>query len=99
MGMKMRVTANRLIEERGVQLAIVYFSRRNDLLVTQPREFDYGVDILVSITQHGQVTGRLFGVEIKASRDLQVKPINSSKNEYKVKVAPPKMLRDLPFPI
>lgn len=95
----MSVTDSWPIAQRAIQLAIVYFSRRHDLLITQPPEFDYGVDLLVSITQHGQLTGRLFGVQIKASRYLQVQPISVGKNAYKIKVATPEVLKDLPFPL
>jgi hypothetical protein len=99
MEMTMRITESWPIAQRAIQLAIVYFSRRSDLLITQPHEFDYGVDLLVSVTQHGQITGRLFGVQIKASRHLQVKLINLANNEYMIKVATPEVLKDLPFPL
>jgi len=99
MEVTMRVTESWLIGQRAIQLAIVYFSRRNDLLITQPPEFDYGVDLLISVTQHGQPTGRLFGVQIKASRHLQIKSVSLDKNEYKIKVATPEVLKDLPFPL
>lgn len=99
MEITMRVTESWLIAQRAIQLAIVYFSRRNDLLITQPPEFDYGVDLLVSIPQHGQLTGRLFGVQIKASRHLQVQPISVGKNAYKIKVSTPEVPKDLPFPL
>jgi hypothetical protein len=99
MEMTVRVAESWLIAQRAIQLAIVYFSRRNDLLITQPHECDYGVDLLISVTQHGQLTGRLFGVQIKASRHLQIKPISGDKNEYKIKVAIPEVLKDLPFPL
>lgn len=95
----MRVTESWPIEERATQLAIVYFSRRNDLLIKQAHEFDYGIDLLIHITQHGQLTGRLFGVHIKASRHLQARRVRLDKNEYTIKVTAPETLKDLPFPL
>ncbi len=97
--MTMRVTESWPIEERATQLAIVYFSRRNDLLIKQAHEFDYGIDLLINITQHGQLTGRLFGVHIKASRRLQARRVSLDKNEYTIKVTAPESLKDLPFPL
>jgi hypothetical protein len=99
MEMTMSVTESWPIEERATQLAIVYFSRRNDLLIQQAHAVDLGVDLLITLTKHGQLTGRLFGVQIKAGRHVQVKPVNVEKNAYRIRVGSPEVLEDLPFPL
>lgn len=50
---------------RSKALAVVYLTRRDDLIVdTEKKEHD--LDILVSIRQNGKNINRIFGVEVKA---------------------------------
>lgn len=54
------------LTERAKQLAIVYLSRREDLVIRQESAAtDSGVDLLVSLTKAGNYTGRVFGVQVK----------------------------------
>ncbi|MCB9077452.1 MAG: DUF4365 domain-containing protein [Anaerolineaceae bacterium] len=57
------------ITERAEQLAFIYLSRRDDLVITKQND-DYGIDFLVSIVEAGKYTGRVFGVQIKAGLSL-----------------------------
>lgn len=86
------------VEQRGVALAVLFLSRRSDLLITEYGENDYGVDLLVNISRDGEFTGRMFGVVIKASRFLQAKPLNGN-GEFGVDVATRSFWQDLPLPL
>jgi hypothetical protein len=50
---------------RSEALAVVYLTRRDDLIVYRDTK-DYDLDVLVSISKNGEDINRLFGVEIKA---------------------------------
>lgn len=87
------------VEQRAIHLAIMYLTRRDDLVVTQP-DVDYGLDILVEISQENKATGRMFGVQIKAGQYLKITPDGSSGNrEVKIAIELPSALEDLPFPL
>ena len=53
---------------RSEALAIVYLTRRDDLIVSQPQaQGAGGLDIIVTITKDGNSSGRMFGVELNAT--------------------------------
>jgi hypothetical protein len=84
---------------RSEALAVVYLTRRDDLIVSQQQK-DTGLDLLVTITQDGKSSGRMFGVEVKATASssnlIQHDNIFKLKNnQYKNLQS----LRDLPFPV
>ncbi|MBD2495729.1 DUF4365 domain-containing protein [Nostoc sp. FACHB-280] len=54
------------IAERAEYLAVMYLTRRNDLVTERMKSADYGFDILVTILRDNLPTGRVFGVEVKA---------------------------------
>jgi len=86
--------------ERAEQLAIVYLSRRNDLVITRQTGPDYGLDFLVTLTKEGDYTGRIFGVEVKALRSRkQVRPVLRDSDEIKIEVRQIEILKDIPFPV
>ncbi len=89
--------------QRAEHLAILHLTRRSDLLVSEPRlEADNGVDFLVEICKNSRITGRMFGVQVKASTHLQISPL--TENEVKIAhrdgaaIHLPSTLEDLPFP-
>jgi len=86
-----------LLEQRALHLAIVHLSRRDDLSIEQPKD-DYGVDLLVTVNQDGKITGRLFGVIVKASRSLSVRA-SGEENQFKIQTNLPRILEELPFPL
>ena len=84
---------------RAEQLAILYLSRRDDLIITRS-EADYGIDFLVSICKDNKLIGRVFGVQIKAIMSL--KPLcqgSFDSNEIKLNVGKTFVLKDIPFPL
>ncbi|MEA5579301.1 DUF4365 domain-containing protein [Anabaena sp. UHCC 0451] len=86
---------------RSEALAVVYLTRRDDLIVSQQeKDKDTGLDLLVKITKDGNYTGRIFGVEVKAivssSDVIQHNDIFKLKNN---KYKNLKVFRDLPFPV
>lgn len=86
---------------RSEALAIVSLTRRDDLLVSQQqKDKDTGLDLLVKITKDGNYTGRIFGVQVKAtvssSELIQDDDIFKLKNQEYNNL---KVFRDLPFPV
>ncbi|MEH2378021.1 MAG: DUF4365 domain-containing protein [Nostoc sp.] len=95
----METAAPWYIGKRAESLAIVYLTRRDDLIISQPTP-DKGLDFLITITKDGVSSGRLFGVEVKATvstpgliqhHDIFKLKNNSNKNTN--------FFRDLPFPV
>lgn len=85
---------------RSEALAVVYLTRRDDLIVSQQQK-DTGLDLLVTITQDGKYSGRMFGIEVKAtasSSDLiQEQDFFKVKNKkYNFNIS---FFKDLPFPM
>jgi hypothetical protein len=88
------------LEERAEQLAIVYLSRRNDVVITRQRDgSDDGIDLLVSLLKTGTSTGRVFGIEVKALRsNRQIHPA-SQREEVRINLSKVGVPRDIPFPL
>jgi hypothetical protein len=89
------------ISFRAEALAIVCLTDRDDLLVSQQqKDKDTGLDLLVKITKDGNYTGRIFGVEVKAtvssSELIEHDDMFKLKNQEYNKL---KNFRDLPFPV
>jgi len=86
--------------ERAEQLAIVYLSRRNDLVITRQTGRDLGLDLMVTLTKDGQYTGRVFGVEVKALRShKQVRQDSSDEDEFQIEVRQMGIPKEIPFPL
>jgi hypothetical protein len=51
---------------RAEDLAFIHLTRRDDLVVNRVQSPEAGVDFLVTVTRHGEPTGRMFGVQVKA---------------------------------
>jgi hypothetical protein len=86
--------------ERAEQLAIVYLSRRNDLVVLRNTGPYYGWDLLVSLTKGGEYTGRMFGVAVKALRShQQVHGISTGSEEVRIAINKHSVPEDIPFPL
>ena len=83
------------INERAKHLAVVYLTRRQDL-VTERMTADYGFDILVTILRDKLPTGRVFGVQVKgqdkAFKDIQELSLSFTGKETNY-------FLDLPFPV
>jgi hypothetical protein len=97
MAVTMKVNGAWLLEQRALHLAIVHLSRRDDLSISEPKD-ESGIDLLVTIEQAGKVTGRMFGVVVKASRSLSGKPVGH-ENQFKLQLSIPSMPEELPFPL
>jgi hypothetical protein len=86
------------IEPRAEQLAFVYLSRRDDLVIAKQND-DYGVDFLVSVLEDGNYTGRVFGVQVKAKLSLEPTQEDTSTNNFKLNLGELLILEDIPFPL
>lgn len=86
--------------ERAEQLAIVYLSRRDDLVITREWAGSDGViDLVVNLLKTGANTGRVFGVEVKALRsNRQIHPV-SEPDVVRINLSRVPVPRDLPFPL
>ncbi|XHR84343.1 MAG: DUF4365 domain-containing protein [Gloeotrichia echinulata GP01] len=84
---------------RAEALAMVYLTRSDDLIVSQQQK-DQGLDLLVTITKDGNYSGRIFGVEVRATASsselIQRHDIFELKN-YRYNNF--QNLGDLPFPV
>ncbi|MBD2411085.1 hypothetical protein FACHB389_03080 [Nostoc calcicola FACHB-389] len=87
------------IERRAESLAIVYLTRRDDLIISQATP-NQGLDFLITITKDGVYTGRLFGIEVKAtdytsrlSKDNDILKLDKERLNRLEK------FQDLPFPV
>jgi len=84
------------INERAERLAIVYLTRRQDLMIERMTA-DYGLDFLVTILRDKMSTGRIFGVQVKgrdkAFQDRQQAEKLHSNEKTRL------YLQDVPFPV
>lgn len=88
------------LAKRAKQLAIVYLSRRDDLIITEHEGPDFGVDLLVTLTKDGNYTGRVFGVEVKALRShQQPRRISSDVDGVHLNIGKVAIPKDIPFPL
>jgi hypothetical protein len=84
---------------RSEALAMVYLTRRDDLIVSQSQKNTTGLDFLVTITKDSMYSGRLFGVEVKAK--ISSDSLTQNREFFKLKNSHnhQTLLRDLPFPV
>lgn len=80
-------------------LAMVYLTRRDDLIVSQAQKNTAGLDFLVTITKDSMYSGRLFGVEVKAKISSDSLTQNGEVFKLKNSHSHQSFLRDLPFPV
>jgi hypothetical protein len=82
--------------QRAEALALVYLTRRDDLVVSREPD-DYAFDLRVTVSKEkGRLSGRIFGVEVKASRA----PLTSAEREaYASRMHLHPALSELPFPV
>ncbi|QFS44080.1 DUF4365 domain-containing protein [Nostoc sphaeroides] len=95
----MKTTAPWYIGKRAESLAIVYLTRRDDLIISQSTP-NQGLDFLITITKDGVYTGRLFGIEVKATDSTS----NLNKHNDILKLEKNRLyllqkFKDLPFPV
>ncbi len=83
------------VDQRAEQLAFVYLSRRDDLIIRQQSN-DALVDYLVTITENGLYTGKMFGVQVHAQ--LSIQPAYSG-SALTIDLEAPLIPEDLPFPL
>jgi hypothetical protein len=69
-------------EWRAKQLGYVYFSRLNDLIISESNPDNSLFDYLIDIGQNGKQTGRLFAVEVRALNETTIN-IQSIARQYK----------------
>lgn len=95
----METTAPWYIGRRAESLAIVYLTRRDDLVISQPTP-NQGLDFLITITKDGVYTGRLFGIEVKATDSTSnLKKHNDILKLDKSRFNRLEKFKDLPFPV
>jgi hypothetical protein len=86
------------VSQRAEALAMMYLTRRDDLVVSHP-SVDYGIDLVVQLLENGAVSGRMFGVELKAadsSEDIQRRLRSALRGVVARQAA---VFKDLPFPV
>ncbi len=87
------------IERRAESLAIVYLTRRDDLIISQATP-NQGLDFLITITKDGVYTGRIFGIEVKATDyTSRLSKDNDLLKLDKERLNRLEKFQDLPFPV
>ncbi|MDF5738616.1 MULTISPECIES: DUF4365 domain-containing protein [unclassified Nostoc] len=95
----MKTTAPWYIGRRAESLAVVYLTRRDDLIISQPTP-NQALDFLITITKDGVYTGRLFGIEVKATNSTSnLKKHNDILKLDKDRLSILEKFKDLPFPV
>jgi hypothetical protein len=87
------------IGQRSEALAIMYLTRRDDLIVSRQKEEDRGLDFLVTLLKDGAYSGRLFGVQVKATVSTPKLVQRDNIIEIKSALKPLQSLAELPFPV
>ena len=85
------------VGQRAESLAVMYLTRRNDLIVSKQQE-DYDLDFLVTILKDGNYSGRLFGIEVKAKASTPDLIQRNGAVEIKLNGAS-SSLTEFPFPV
>lgn len=86
--------AHALAEYRARALLIVHLTRRDDIVIDEFTH-DYGVDMLARMLKDGQITQRMFGIQLKAT----VKLVDDVQTSLKRFVENVEWLADAPFPV
>lgn len=96
----------RLVEQRAVALATVLLTRHPDVTVVKTSVPDTGYDLDVHIATHGALSGRVFGVELKAR--LSLPRLGRLVDDCTLRLSndlrlgltqTQKSMRDLPYPL
>jgi hypothetical protein len=87
------------IGQRSEALAIMYLTRRDDLIVSRQKEKDRGLDFLVTLLKDGGYSGRLFGVQVKATVSTPKLVQHDNLIEIKLNLDSLQSLAELPFPV
>lgn len=83
------------IEQRADALALVYLTRRDDLVVRQTTHHDMGVDYMIEIVKDAHPTGRIFGLQLKA----YLTEGQGNILQKKIGVMYEQWMEELPFPL
>ncbi|MEW6491928.1 MAG: DUF4365 domain-containing protein [Cyanobacteriota bacterium] len=86
------------IGQRSEALAVMYLTRRDDLIVSRQKE-EHGLDLLVTLIKDGGYRGRLFGVQVKATASTPKLIQRDDSVEIKLDLEPLQSLAELPFPV
>jgi hypothetical protein len=83
------------LTQRAEALALVYLTRRDDLIVRQQTHDDTGIDYIIEIVNDGRSTGRIFGLQLKArTTALQGSALNKT-----IGITYEQWMVELPFPL
>lgn len=85
------------VEQRAVALALMYLTRRNDLLVRQEQDTDYGIDLIVEMVDHDRPTRRVFGIQLKARTSITAE--EAATETFVSEPLNQQWLEELPFPV
>lgn len=66
------------LEHRAEALAVVYLTRRTDIVVQKQQHGEQGYDLLVELRKDHRPTQRYFGVELKSRVDRAIETSNAS---------------------
>lgn len=83
------------LAQRAEALALVYLTRRDDLIVRQQTQGDTGIDYIIEIVSDGRSTGRIFGLQLKA----RTTALQGSALHKSIGITYEQWMVELPFPL
>ncbi|MDB5293378.1 MAG: hypothetical protein JWL69_4619 [Phycisphaerales bacterium] len=87
-----------VVEHRAESLAVMYLTRRDDLVVSH-QTADYGIDLLVTLCEAGKATGKLFGVQVKGATTARRTERHGEQISIGTSDDPARWLKSIPFPV
>jgi hypothetical protein len=85
------------VRQRAEALALVYLTRREDLVVRQEQKPDSGLDFIVEIVDHDRPTRRVFGIALTGTLASSVDEAGIVADAATVPHQP--AVEQLPFPV
>lgn len=85
------------VAQRAEALALVYLTRRNDVVIRQEHERDDGLDFIVEIVDNARLTRRVFGIQLKGRVSIAAE--ETVTNTFAIQLTDRARLERIPLPV
>ncbi|HBE19012.1 MAG TPA: hypothetical protein DEG17_23770 [Cyanobacteria bacterium UBA11149] len=86
------------IGQRSESLALMYLTRRDDLIISRQQQ-NASLDFLVTLLKDGNYTGRIFGVQVKATVSTPKLIEHKDIVEIEMDLGLSQFMIEFPFPV
>ena len=86
------------IGQRSESLTVMYLTRRDDLIISRQQQ-DSSLDFLVTLLKDGNYTGRIFGVQVKATVSTPKLIERNDIVEIQMDLGLSQFIAEFPFPV